>query len=855
MKWLFWISLLAIAYTYFGYLAALLCISREKFKWEKDGGAKLSVTILVPAYNEENVIRTKLENLLIQDYPPEKVAIKILSDGSTDGTDDIVRSFSDPRIVLESFQERQGKTTRINKAVATASSELIVISDADVILEPTSLGKLLEPFNDSSVGVATGHRINISERAASKGMGARLYWKYETLLKSLESRAGRVMGMDGVFYAFRRRLYKPFNPRHQDDLLMALIALNAGMKALWVAEAICYERPATSLMDELLRRSRTVARSLHSFLYVGFDLIHPLELPYEFFGFFSHKVMRWLTPFFLIIVLGTSFELRAYPLYRSFFLAQCLFYLLATVGASYHGSRFKGVFHVLAFFLVSNLGILLGWFNFIVRGADATWTPATTMRGPGGKKTDNDCRKDRQGGTTSALLALIVLMAALGFQVPGVTGADPVRVVVPHVGAVFTSFKDSENMTELLIRKLNGKNGMSFHRLEKKFSVEANNIVPLIKLWGERAEMVYRAGLTRCGAALEGNILGDDSGWVLGLRVVNFNSRKVTTIRPIRLEQLIIMDPEVLAVQILRAISGMEPVPAKMKITLSGAGTGAASSAPTDVTGYLNGFRVENISEDISGMTGRNHLLVYRKGCRLAQKWVDIKEGKNEISLLNELQPLMAPQWGKSDFMKNEKLRYKLEWNKIALGVLEISNSCPDNSNECKSNYSYEVDSNLSIFGYYSQKVTSTLQARDLSVKSQSFRGQKGKKIYSEEVIFDHNRYIALYGSSEQYLKPFAFDPLSGINYIRSLSLKPGEKFTVWIHQARENYPLTVSVQPGAGETMIWRFKSERQGFMWPFVREFEAVVKERYPHVPVSFKYPSYFGAPITGTLIKGDQ
>jgi hypothetical protein len=188
----------------------------------------------------------------------------------------------------------------------------------------------------------------------------------------------------------------------------------------------------------------------------------------------------------------------------------------------------------------------------------------------------------------------------------------------------------------------------------------------------------------------------------------------------------------------------------------------------------------------------------------------------------------------------------------LNLGTLRIHNSCRDEEKICKAGYSFEVTRSIGLFQPYFQEGEGLLSVPDFAIKSYTQKIRDGGNSYSQDISFQHDIYQADYGAFKRYLRPFALDPLSAINYLRSIPLRAGDNLVVWVHQNQENYPLVVTVSLWEGSGLRLDFDAPVIGFMWPFVNEFEVIVDKNYPHVPLLFKYPSYFGAPVTGTLVR---
>lgn len=277
-----------------------------------------SVTITVPVYNAAATIRGTIEQLLAVDYPRDRLQILVLSDASTDGTDDVVREFSDRAVELLRAPERRGKTAAENAAVSVARGAIIVNVDATVRVPPASLKRLVAAFSDPTVGVASGRDISVDASAFKDGQtggvstavatGAEAgYVGYEMWVRDLETRAGSIVGASGCFFAIRREIHKdPLPPELSWDFASALVARKLGYRGVSVSDAVCIVPRTARLRAELTRKSRTMARGLSTLFHYR-ELMNPLRYGGFALMLISHKLLRWipylLAPF-AVIALG-----------------------------------------------------------------------------------------------------------------------------------------------------------------------------------------------------------------------------------------------------------------------------------------------------------------------------------------------------------------------------------------------------------------------------------------------------------------------------------------------------------------------------------------------------------------------
>ncbi|MBK8984673.1 MAG: glycosyltransferase family 2 protein [Chloroflexi bacterium] len=300
------------------------------------------LSLIIAAYNEAPVIAAKLANSLALHYPPGRLQIIVVADGSSDETPALVRGYADQGITLLYEPERRGKSAAINRAMLAASGDIIVLSDANAFYQPEALLKLTRHFQDGRVGAVSGQKtVQSGETAVGQSSG--LYWKYESAIKTWESRVGSTVAVVGEMLALRRSLFSPIPTAViNDDAYLATLVLRQGNTVLYEPEAICWETASSSTADELIRRRRISAGRYQL-------LLTPTWWPWgnrlALFQLLSHKFLRLLLPFFMLAVLATNVTavLRrpSHFLLRLTLLSQIFLYGLAVVGwlaEKYHQS-------------------------------------------------------------------------------------------------------------------------------------------------------------------------------------------------------------------------------------------------------------------------------------------------------------------------------------------------------------------------------------------------------------------------------------------------------------------------------------------------------------------------------------
>jgi poly-beta-1,6-N-acetyl-D-glucosamine synthase len=388
MAVLFWLSIFFIFYTYAGYPLVLSLLAHTRPRSKPYPEYLPSVTLLIAAYNEEKTIIDKLENTLALDYPQEKMQILIAADGSTDRTVEIVRSFITRGVELSYSLERSGKSAAIDHALPLVRGEILVMSDANNHYNPGALRALAAPFQDPTVG-ATGGAKHILEGDGALGNSEGAYWKYESWVKKQETRIGCATGAAGEANAMRLRLYvSPPRDTINDDFFLMMQVLRQGYRMIYVPEAQSFERVSVSESDEIERRVRIVAGRYQAIARSA--QILPFNRPLWIWQVVSHKYLRLLVPFFMILAIVSALAAVIFPTsstpsllwlappWNWFVLgAQAAFYLAAWFG-KYMGEMGKiGNLIYLATFLVnSNLAALYGFWRFVARRQTTKWRRA-----------------------------------------------------------------------------------------------------------------------------------------------------------------------------------------------------------------------------------------------------------------------------------------------------------------------------------------------------------------------------------------------------------------------------------------------------------------------------------------------
>jgi cellulose synthase/poly-beta-1,6-N-acetylglucosamine synthase-like glycosyltransferase len=381
----FWLLLGAVAYAYIGYPALLWLAVRLRGRRPPppvsvDPGTLPRASILLPAHNEAGWLRRRLENLLALRYPSELVEILVGSDGSTDGTAEVARSFGAKGVRLVESAQRSGKTALLNQMVGVASGDVIVFTDANALFGAEALERLVAPFASPRVGCVVGELVYVNREVPSVRAGEGLYWRFENTIKEMEGQFGGTLVGTGAVYAMRRALYRPLPSGISDDALNPLLVLAAGYDVLVEPRAQAFERAATSLREEFQRKARMVTRQLGAHAQVRFFL-KPLR-PALAVRLASHKLLRWLAPALMLGALLTNLALLDEWLHRVVLVAAGVGALAFGAGALMARGRrpMPAPLRLWVYFCVVNAAALKGTIDFLRGRERATWTISATTR-------------------------------------------------------------------------------------------------------------------------------------------------------------------------------------------------------------------------------------------------------------------------------------------------------------------------------------------------------------------------------------------------------------------------------------------------------------------------------------------
>jgi cellulose synthase/poly-beta-1,6-N-acetylglucosamine synthase-like glycosyltransferase len=373
----FWSSVVALCYTYAGYPLLVLLVSVFRARTVERAPHEPTVSVIITAYNEERDLGGKLENTLALDYPLSKLEVIVASDCSTDRTDEIARQFASRGVRLHRQQERLGKTAAQNAAVQLASGEIILFSDATTLYQRDVLRVMAPNFADASVGCVAGRLVYVDPAETSVGHGARSYWGYETFLKKHESRACSLIGASGCLYAVRRAAYVPMYNEACSDFLIATKMVEQGLRAIYEPEAVCTEETNRRVDKEMRMRVRVITQTFTD-LWRHRSMMNPRRSGFYALQLFSHKVLRYFVPVFLIASLASSATLATTSLFfRTALVAQLLFYALAATGWMMErvGAPRLRVLALPEYFVLANVASIIASYKFLTGERYARWEP------------------------------------------------------------------------------------------------------------------------------------------------------------------------------------------------------------------------------------------------------------------------------------------------------------------------------------------------------------------------------------------------------------------------------------------------------------------------------------------------
>jgi cellulose synthase/poly-beta-1,6-N-acetylglucosamine synthase-like glycosyltransferase len=380
MEVVFWIAGLLILHTYLFYPLSLPLLRRlfavRAPRPGASGAASKTprVSLVIAAYNEEKILEEKIRNSFELEYPRENFEILIGSDGSSDRTEAIAAKYA-PDVKLFAFQQRSGKASVLNRMVPSAQGDILVFCDANTLLLKNVLQKLLVHFENPDVGCVCGRLILHDAGQSALSIGESIYWNLESEIKKQEGGLGIVIGANGGIYAIRKELFRPIpvGIKVMDDFFVTTHVLRAGKSVVFEPQAIGSEETSLDAYGEFHRKVR-ISQANFNLLPRYIPLLNPLR-PLVAYGFFSHKLLRWVAPLLLIVLFGLNAALAlSSPFYAVLFGLQAALYALAAFGYFGNGRvrRYK-LLLIPFYFLSMNFALLVGLFKAIFSRDGGTW--------------------------------------------------------------------------------------------------------------------------------------------------------------------------------------------------------------------------------------------------------------------------------------------------------------------------------------------------------------------------------------------------------------------------------------------------------------------------------------------------
>ena len=374
---IFWLSLTLLIYIYAGYPILLALLSRIKKNAPNKIEFTPSVSILIAAYNEEKDIVATLKNKIQQNYSRNKLEILVVSDESTDATDELIvatASESDIPIRVVRQVPRAGKTSGLNLIVPEAKGEILIFSDANSLWDDDVVARLVKNFSDPEVGYVTGKMVYVDEKGSLIGDGCSAYMKYENWMREKETSIGSVVGVDGGIDAVRAGLYESMRADQLPDFVLPLSVVSKGYRVVYDAEALLKESSLSDANSEYRMRVRVCLRAMWALLDMR-HLFNVAKFPLFSWQLLSHKLLRYLAFIPMLLMLISSSLLLGDPLHQTLFIGQLVFYGLAFVGHMTKENSRPLYLSLPYYFVILNIACAHAFLRFMRGEKQAVWNP------------------------------------------------------------------------------------------------------------------------------------------------------------------------------------------------------------------------------------------------------------------------------------------------------------------------------------------------------------------------------------------------------------------------------------------------------------------------------------------------
>ena len=385
MSFVFWIFIFLILYVYLGYTLLLLLLRFLKRLFLKkaffySNSFEPDVTIVIAAYNEKALVDEKVRNLRALNYPKEKLKFLWVTDGSNDGSPELLQTYSDMTVLHE--DARNGKIGALHRAMKQVNTSLVIFCDANNFLSPQTIQSIVNLFAEPDVGCVAGEkRIEKLIKDKAVGAGEGFYWHYESLIKRLESKVNSTVGAAGEIFAIRSKLFEEVEADTLlDDFVISLRIAQKGYKIKYAPQAIAVETSSASIDDELKRKIRIAAGCMQTIPRL-LPLLNPFQYGFFSIQYWSHKVLRWtLVPFAMMVLLPLNFYLvwqEQQSVYVVFLYLQLVFYFFAASGWLLRKNSVKLKWLFLPYYLVvMNYALVLGFFRYLKGKQSVNWEKA-----------------------------------------------------------------------------------------------------------------------------------------------------------------------------------------------------------------------------------------------------------------------------------------------------------------------------------------------------------------------------------------------------------------------------------------------------------------------------------------------
>jgi cellulose synthase/poly-beta-1,6-N-acetylglucosamine synthase-like glycosyltransferase len=372
----FWICCALLIYSYALYPLLVGVLAKRIGMPVVSDDVLRRVTVIVTAYNEANCIRTKLDNLAGLDYPREQIQVLVVSDGSSDATEEIAAGYEVRPVRVLRVDGRQGKTACQNAAALAADGEILVFTDATTRLQADAVRAMVSKFADPQVGCVGGRLEYVSDVANMTGSGGEAYWSYEIRLRVGESALGSLIGVSGCLYAVRKSAYRPIDPGLISDFAIAMKMQEQGLRTVLAPDACCYESTLEDGTRELSMRVRVGVRSLNALVRER-RFLNPVKYGRFAWQLWSHKVLRYASPFLWIGALTTNIVLLNYHVaYLVMFVGQCAIIAAGVAGFIFQDrKRDLGLLTKPYYLVLTNLASLIAALRYLRGERMVVWTP------------------------------------------------------------------------------------------------------------------------------------------------------------------------------------------------------------------------------------------------------------------------------------------------------------------------------------------------------------------------------------------------------------------------------------------------------------------------------------------------